>query len=346
MEEEAMSTLRKALLATVPLVAAGAFWFGHDTNPAAAAAPTISRTAVLVAPARVEPERDPVTLAFETGGRISSIEVDEGQAVQAGQVVARLDDRLAAARVASAHAAVAGAQANYELARRGARTEDLDAAKADLEAAQAAASHRAVEEQRSEKLGAVGAISSSTLDADAAAARVAAANVTAAQARYNALVKGTRREQVAAAAASLDAAKAELQAAEVVLDQTILRAPHAGVVLRRFAEVGSLVTTMTPVPVVSVADLSTLEVRAEIDEADVASIAVGKPAYATADAYGDHKFPIRITQITQELGRKTVRDDDPRARVDTRVLEVIAQFDGAPSEPLPLGLRMYVHVER
>jgi multidrug resistance efflux pump len=322
--EEAMSTLRKALLATVPLALAGAFWFGHDTHPAAAAAPTISRTAVLVAPARVEPERDPVTLAFETGGRITAVEVDEGQAVQAGQVVARLDDRLAAARVASTRAAVAGALANYQLARRGARSEDLDAAKADLEAAQAAASHRAVEEQRSEKLGAVGAVSSSTVDADAAAAHVAAANVTAAQARYNALVKGTRSEQVAAAAASLDAAKAELQAAEV----------------------GSLVTTMSPVPVVSVADLSILEVRAEIDEADVSSIAVGKPAYATADAYGDRKFPVRITQITRELGRKTVRDDDPRARVDTRVLEVIARFDAAPSEPLPLGLRMYVHVER
>jgi hypothetical protein len=55
---------------------------------------------------------------------------------------------------------------------------------------------------------------------------------------------------------------------------------------------------------------------------------------------------VRITQITRELGRKTVRDDDPRARVDTRVLEVIARFDGAPTEPLPLGLRMYVHVER
>ena len=342
-----MFTLRKALLATVPLVAAGAFWFGHETQPASAAAPaTISRTAVLVAPARVEPERDPVTLAFESGGRITSIEVDEGQAVQGGQVVARLDDRLATARVASARAAVAGAQANYQLARRGARTEDLDAAKADLEAAQAAASHRATEEARSEKLGAVGAVSSSTVDADAAAARVAAANVTAAQARYNALVKGTRSEQVAAAAAALDAAKAELAAAEVALDQTLLRAPHDGVVLRRFAEVGALVTTVNPTPIISIADLRKLEIRTELDEADVAAISVGMPAYATADAFGDRKFPVRISRVTNELGRKTVRDDDPRARVDTRVLEVIATFDGTPTESLPLGLRMYVHVER
>jgi HlyD family secretion protein len=94
------------------------------------------------------------------------------------------------------------------------------------------------------------------------------------------------------------------------------------------------------------ADLSQLQVRAEIDEADVASIAVGKTAYATADAFGDRKFPIRISRITRELGRKTVRDDDPRARIDTRVLEVMGTFVGSPTETLPLGLRMYVHVER
>jgi uncharacterized membrane-anchored protein YjiN (DUF445 family) len=70
------------------------------------------------------------------------------------------------------------------------------------------------------------------------------------------------------------------------------------------------------------------------------------PAYATADAFGEQRFPVRIARVTNELGRKTVRDDDPRARIDTRVLEVIARFEGVPTEALPLGLRMYVHVEK
>ena len=95
---------------------------------------------------------------------------------------------------------------------------------------------------------------------------------------------------------------------------------------------------------VTLADLSRLEVRAELDEADVAAIAVGKPAYVTADAFGDRHFAVRIARVTRELGRKTVRDDDPRARVDTRVLEVIASFDEPAA--LPLGLRMYLHVDR
>lgn len=341
-----MTIFRKALLASLPVVAGGALWFGRDTQSASAARPALAATSVLVAPGRVEPVRDPVALAFEAGGRIVAIEVDEGDAVKEGQIVARLDDRLARARVASAEAAVAAATASYQLARRGTRKEDLQAARAEVEAARASAEHRAAEEQRSAKLGAVGAVPSATVDADSAAARVATATAAATSARYRALAKGSRAEQIAQAAAQLDAAKAELSAAQVALDQTILRAPRNGIVLRRFGEVGALVTTMAPSTIMTIADITQLEIRAEVDEADVAAVEVGKAAYATADAFGTRRFPVKIERITRELGRKTVRDDDPRARIDTRVLEVMARFEGSPGAAMPLGLRMYVHIDR
>ncbi|HEY3803732.1 MAG TPA: efflux RND transporter periplasmic adaptor subunit [Kofleriaceae bacterium] len=339
-------TKQKLALLVLPVVAAGAWLAAGSRHAVHAATPQATLPAVLVAPGRVEPHRDPVQLAFETPGRIVAIDADEGDTVAEGQIVARLDDRLAKARVASATAALAEARARYDLARRGPRREDLDAAKADATAAQADAAHRDVELTRSTRLGETGAIATTAVDADAAAARVSDATAAAASARYASLAKGTRIEQVAEAAAAVDAATAELDAAKVALDQTLLRAPHAGVILRRLAEVGALVTTMTPMPVLSIADLSQLEIRAEIDEADIAAIALGKPAYATADAFGDKRWPVHVTRITRELGRKTVLDDDPRARVDTRVLEVLAGFDGISAPALPLGLRMYVHVQR
>ena len=333
-----MSKLRYVLLA-LPLAAAAFLWFGHKTASA-----TVERPLVLVAPGRVEPLRDPVKLAFEAQGRIAEIAVEEGDAVTANQVLARLDDRMPRARVTAAEAGLAQAKARYLFARRGPRSEDLAAARAEADAAAAAASHRGAEQVRSERLGRVGAVADAIVDADSAAARVASAQAAAATARYESLAKGTRTEQVEEAAASIALAQADLDAARVALDQTTLRAPSDGVILRRTAEVGQLVTFTTPIPVVTMADLRKLEIRAEIDEADVASISVGQAAYATADAFGDRKFPVRISRITHELGRKTVRDDDPRARVDTRVLEVIAQFDGTPTTALPSGLRMSVHV--
>lgn len=338
-----MKKSRVAFVA-VPVIAAGALWFARSPSAASAEVPATARPATLVAPGRVEPMRDAVKLSFETSGRIAEILVDEGDAVTAGQVLARLDDRLAKARVAAAEAAVAQAKARYLYARRGPRKEDIAAARAEAEAAAANASHRAAEMARSDKLGKAGAVADSVVDADGAAAKVADAQASAARARLDSIRSGTRIEMIEEASASIALAQAELESAQVALDQTVLRAPSAGTILRRTAEQGALITLMQPQVVVTLADVKELEIRTEIDEADIASITVGMPAYATAEAYGDTKFPVRIVRVTDELGRKTVRDDDPRARVDTRVLEVIVRFEGTPTTKLPLGLRMSVHL--
>lgn len=339
-----MSKKRYALIA-IPVVAAGALWFGREPKTAVAQAPG-ARSTTLIAPGRIEPARDTVKLSFETSGRIAEILVDEGDLVEAGQVLARLDDRLARARVAAAEASLAQAKARYLFARRGPRKEDVAAARAEADAAAAAASHRGAERVRSEQLGQVGAVADSVVDADGAAAKVADAQASAAKARLASIARGTRIELIEEAAAAIALAQAELDSANVALDQTTLRAPTGGTILRRTAEVGALVTLMPPQVVVTLADLRELEIRTEVDEADIAAISVGQPAYATADAFGDRRFPIRIVQITNELGRKTVRDDDPRARIDTRVLEVIARFDGTNTTTLPLGLRMSVHINK
>jgi HlyD family secretion protein len=343
-----MTRLRYLFL-SLPLAGAAWLWLGRATPDvradALAALPAIARADSLIAPGHVEPVHDPVKLAFEAQGRIAEILVDEGDSVRRGQVLARLDDRLATAQVASAEAQLAQARARYQLARRGPRGEDIAAARAEAEAAAASAAHRGAEQARSDQLGKVGALATTLVDADAAAARVATAEAAAATARYQALAHGTRVEQVDDAAAALALAQAQLDAAKVALDQTSLVAPSDGVILRRASEVGALVTLTTPIPVLTMADLGKLELRAEIDEADLAHVAIGQGAYVTADAYGDRKLPVRITRLTRELGRKTVRDDDPRARVDTRVLEVIASFEGAPAVALPLGLRMELHLD-
>ncbi|HET7500474.1 MAG TPA: HlyD family efflux transporter periplasmic adaptor subunit [Kofleriaceae bacterium] len=337
-----MTKLRYLVLA-VPLAGLAWLWHACAAEPVRAALPTPPR--VLVAPGTVEPVRDPVALAFEVPGRIAEILVDEGDAVRAGQPVARLDDRLARAQLAAAEAGLAQAQARHRLAVRGPRPEDIAAARAEAEAATVEAHQRSTELARSERLSWSGAVPAATVEADASVAQVAAARATAVASRYRALAAGTRTEQIEDAAAAVALARAALDAARVALDQAVLRAPSDGVILRRIAEVGTLVTVAPPVPVVVMADLGQLELRVEIDEADLSAVAVGQTAYATAEAYADRRFPVVVRRVTHELGRKTLRDDDPRARVDTRVLEVIARFESAPPAALPLGLRMELHLE-
>lgn len=333
-----------AILLTSAVVA-GVLWTGHRA-PTAHATTTAYRPANIVAPGRVESVRDPVALAFETSGRIVAIDVEEGDAVVAGQVVARLDDRLAKARVTTAAAALAQARARLDLARRGPRREDVEVAKAQAEAASAEAKHREVERVRSDSLGATGAVPTATVEADGAAAQVATATAAAADARYRSIARGTRSELIVEATAAVDAAAADLEAATVALEQCALRAPHGGIILRRKAEVGAIVTSQSPSTIVTLADMGRLAVRAEIDEADVAAMAIGKAGHVMADAFGDRKFPVRVARITRELGRKTIPNDDPRARIDTRVLEVILHFDSPLDTTLPLGMRMFAHLDR
>jgi hypothetical protein len=104
-----------------------------------------------------------------------------------------------------------------------------------------------------------------------------------------------------------------------------------------------LVSLVPPTIVVSLADLSHLRLRAEIDEEDIVRVVIGQTGFTTAQAFDGKHFSGRIVEKMGDVGRKGIRsDDDPRARVDTRVLEVLFEFDGTVS--LPLGLRMDLHL--
>jgi multidrug efflux pump subunit AcrA (membrane-fusion protein) len=90
-------------------------------------------------------------------------------------------------------------------------------------------------------------------------------------------------------------------------------------------------------------DVSRLRVRAEVDESDIAAIAVGQKAYVTADAYGAKRFAGSLVRIGSALGKKQVVSDEPADLVDRKVLEAFVDLDrGAPLRP---GLRVDVFIE-
>lgn len=297
----------------------------------------------VVAPSVVEPASERISLSFEIPGTISEVNVDEGQRVEAGALLAKLDDRSAKARVARAAAALEAAKARRDAALRGSRKAEIEAARAEAKAARATAWERAQSHARTEQLILRQAVSAQQADDAKSASEAAHANSEAADARLQLAEEGTRVELRREAEAAVAAAQADLADAEAQLSKCELRAPIAGVILRRLGEPGELVTITPPEVLIAMADLDRLQLRVEIDEADVGRVAVGQKGYATADAFGQKQYPGTITRLTRELGRKSLRTDDPRAKNDTRVLEALFTLDGAA--PLPLGLRMDVSIE-
>jgi HlyD family secretion protein len=109
-------------------------------------------------------------------------------------------------------------------------------------------------------------------------------------------------------------------------------------VLRKHLKTGESLSEMSESPIVTVADITRLRVRADVDETDVNRIETGQKAYVTADAYGEKKFWGRVIRIGKVLGKKNVRTDEPAERVDTKVLETLIELERGVH--LPTGLRV------
>ncbi len=296
----------------------------------------------VVAPGVVESATDEVALGFDVAGRMAEIHVDEGDAVEPGAVLARLDDRIAAARLAQAEAALAVAVARRDLAFRGARAGEIRAAAAEVDAARALSVDRGRVRSRADSLQGSGAIAAAQVDAAADASDAARAALAVSEERLQLLRQGTRTEARREATAAVAAAEAQVEEARAYLSFFSLRSPIAGVVVRRLAEPGEQVSSVPPTVVLTVADMGHLRLRTEIDEADVGRVSVGDSGWAAAQAFGSRRFAGRIVRVGRALGRKNVTTEDPRERVDTRVLEILFALDD-PSG-LPLGLRMDVHL--
>jgi HlyD family secretion protein len=298
---------------------------------------------VVVAAGRVEPVSEEVTIGSDLDGKLREVPVEEGQFVSRGQVVAVLDNSDFVARVALARAAVAEREAELERLHNGARQQERREALAMVRRAEAVLENARTERDRRQPLLDRGAISRSEFDAADREHRVAAASLEAARERYHFVDAEARSDELRRAEAAVLRARAQLAEAEAMLAKTVIRSPIAGIILRKYRKPGESVSATSVTPIVMLGDVSRLRVRADVDETDVARLALGQRAWVTASAYGDRKFSGRVVRIGRILGRKNVRTDEPTERVDTKILETLIDLD--PGQDLPLGLRVDAFIE-
>lgn len=310
--------------------------------PTAAPAPdtTPPRAPRVVARAlgKIESASEEIGVASDITSRIVQILVEEGDSVAEGQPLVQLDDTIERAGVAAAEAAVRVARARKAKLDAGARVEEIRRAEAVLAEAEARSTIARDRAGRARKLEESGAGSTDETDALRQEAEARSAQVLAAREDLAIMRNYARPEDLEAAAAELEMAERELAARQVALEKTILRSPIEGTVIRRHRRVGEAVSSFQVEPVVSVADLSRLRVRAEVDEIDIAKVREGQEAVATCDSFPEVTLRGRVIRLGKSMGRRTIRGSDPNEREDVRVREVLVELEGAPD--LPLGLRV------
>lgn len=340
------SLIAVALIVVAATAAVAARWStASDPAPGAPTNPGIGSAAFVTGPGRVEARSEEIDVAPEISGRLAVVLVDEGDRVEAGQVLARLEQRDFVARVAAATARLDVAKADLDRLVNGARTEERNEADAIAAEALAELDHARIQAERAQRLFAEGVIPREQLDAAQRDLHVAVAKSSATGERAAFVNAAARDDERRRAEGAVALARASLDEAAALLAKTEIRSPIAGVVLRRHKLAGESVSLDGPATaIVTLADTGVLRVRMEIDERDVAAVHQGQRGWVTAEAFGDQRFSGRIVRIAPMFGRKKLFVDQPVERIDTKVLEALMELE--PGTSLPIGLRVDGYLAR
>ncbi len=320
----------------------------------------LPRQVKVVALGRVEPASRVIDVATAEAGRIDRLEVQKGDQVQSGQILAYLDMydvRRAERDVAASQLAEARAQltaettlGNSQVQEANTRVRQIDgpqqaaiaAQEAAMESLEAQLNVAEIDLERFQQLNQSGAISRQDLDSQRATVdklradlrNAAASKQRLEQARLSdmqnaeAQVVSARATSTRAQVASqVDSAAQNLALAEAQLARTILRSPQAGQILDIFAYPGEAVSPNGE-PVLALGDTRQMVVVAEVYETDIGLVKLGQPVTITSR---NGAFSETLTGTVSEIGlriaKNDVLDDDPAANADARVVEVRVKVD-------------------
>lgn len=254
----------------------------------------------------------PTVVATRIAGWVQTVAVTEGARVEPGQVLVTLEDDVHRQALAEAEADVALALAQLVRLRAGFRGEEIAESAARERQVAARVDYARAEVERSEKLVALGAAPERQLLAARAEHDAAEADLAAARALLELRRAGQRPEDIAVAEAELARARTRQERLQWQLDQCVVRAPAAGVVLERFVKVGDWVAPAQDGgragALLTVFDPQRLQVWVEINQRDAGRIAVGQAASLRADAWEGRAVAGRVVQImpSANLQRNTV----------------------------------------
>ena len=278
---------------------------------------------VMVASAVVEPMSDRVTVTGtiraqqeaaiqpQVSAEVLEVKVREGDLVRAGQVLVTLERtqpeshaRQARAGAAAAEARLAASRSRLEIVEQGAREEEREIARSRLEQAESALRTAAADLQRMQGLFEEGAISKQQLDMAQTAFDVARTNRDSARQSLELTEKGPRpaeieaaRREVEAAAAGLEQAQAARAQAEELLSYTVIRSPIAGVVYERNIEPGELASPGGQIPMLRVADPTSVYYEATVSERMAPKVCPGQRVELSVQVNGERRLQGEVARL-------------------------------------------------
>ena len=261
----------------------------------------------------------PIQVSSKVVGKVAWVGIEKGDRVKEGQVLVRLEDNEYQAQLAQTKANLGVAQAKLKELETGSRPQEVDAAKAAADQANANFQNAKVNLQRTEEMAKAQIASPSQLDLARTQFEVTKGQLESAQKNYELVKIGPRIEAIEYARAQAAQAQAAVAYAQTMLDSTLIRSPIDGTVLERLVERGEMVSTMNlggtggvKASVAAVADLNDLQVQLDINQNDFPRITPAQSCAVSADAYPDRAYQGVVAEIAPEANRQ-------KATIEVRV---------------------------
>jgi HlyD family secretion protein len=251
-----------------------------------------------------------IQVASKVSGKVAWIGVEEGGEVKKGQDLVRLEDTEYHAQVEQAKGNLANLQAKLIELENGSRPQEITQANANLMQAEADLTNSKLTFQRSSALFSDGIISRADFDNAQYSYHNLEAKVNSLKQAYELVEKGPRQEEIDAMKGLVEQAKGLLTYDEDQQNNTVIRSPVDGRVLERAVERGEFVTNGfvgdkgAKGYVVTLADLSDLQVELDISQNDFAKIHMGTKAIVTTDAFPDRKYDGELVEIAPIANRQ------------------------------------------
>ena len=284
---------------------AGAFWLQTGKSTAAKSAEAEKLKASMqspfaaVAEGKADVEGGIIQIASRTAGVVREVTVLEGQSVVKGQVLARQEDDAPRLAVQTAEANLKQSQAHV-----GVTQVQLTAAR----------------RERQRLIPLSGVVPAQQIDQ--ATDSLASAEASLANER-----------------AAIGVAQTQLNEARYRLEQTIVRAPSNGIIVRRYANPGTGASTLNVTSMFDLEPAAARIVRAEVTEAQLPLVVIGEAVKIVPESDQSKAYAGKVIRRAAVFGARKLQSDDPAERTDERVVEVVVSADDAP---LLIGQRVLV----
>lgn len=295
-----------------------------------------------VAPGRVVPSSGEIKITSVVVGLVDEVLVRANDKVFAGEPLIRLKDDELRARLAAAEAQVA------------LRVRVRNDQRASGKAADRRRAEDALSEAESEVFNARSAVDAAAVarragrgsDAELGTARAALSRAQDLLRTRTAALRAVEAQSPLPSQneAQLNIARAELAMARAAVDKMTIRAPSAGTVLQVNVRAGETAMPSSAQPLLLIGDVSSLRVRAEVDDRDVGNIKIGQPVVVRAAAFPDREISGKVASIAPTVGPASGVARGPRNPTDVDVVEVL--IDLTDPGPLASGMQVDAYFHR